>query len=158
MKNPTLSIALKVGMAFGLGLLVVGCGDPVPELPHYKPKSLEQQGKGITIAKSTPYNCKILGEVEGKDNTNGTKGATRELLREGALNDLRNEAGDAAGVGKRIMLNITNEEVLCSVVLEGKKGKTQQTIKCTDGLPIDAINGKLLSHRIHAQVFDCGEK
>lgn len=34
MKNSTLSIALKMGMAFGFGLLIVGCGDPVPELPQ----------------------------------------------------------------------------------------------------------------------------
>ena len=85
MKNSTLSIALKMGMAFGFGLLIVGCGDPVPELPHYKPKSIEPQGKGITIAKSTPYNCKILGEVEGKDNTNGTRRSNTRVAKGGCI-------------------------------------------------------------------------
>lgn len=142
----------------GASLLFVGCGDPVPQLPAYKPKALEQQGKGITVAKSTPYNCKILGEVEGKDNTQGTSGATRELLREGALNDLKNEAGETAGAGKRLMLNITKEVVQCLAVIDGKKGATRATIDCTEGLPANAQSGTLLSHRIHAQVFECGEK
>ena len=62
----------------------------------------------------------ILGEVEGKDNVGNTRGVTRELLREGALNDLKNEAGNVVTGGKRIMLSITKEQVTCVAKLQGE--------------------------------------
>ena len=146
---------ISLGISIGISFLVFGCANPEPQLPMFKPKALEAQGKGITVAKSTPYNCIILGEVEGKDNTRGTQGATRETLREGAINDLKNEAGNVAGEGKRIMLKINKEEVLCSVLMQnGRKA----VVKCNDGLPTGAVQGELDSHRIHADVFDCGGK
>lgn len=152
-----LSKILKFGAvgAF-VAIYTTGCGlfdSPEPK-PPYQPKQLEAQARGITVAKSTPYNCKILGEVEGKDNVIGKSGATRELLREGAMNDLRNEASYVAGQGTRAMLSITKEEVLCTATVGGE----MQTINCTNGLPKGAKNGSLVSHRIHAQVFDCGDK
>lgn len=141
-------------MGIGISLLFFGCGDPAPSLPEYQPKALESQGRGITVAKSTPYNCKILGEVEGKDTTRGTRGAIRETLREGAINDLRNEAGATAKDGKRIMLKITKEEVQCKATF--KDGS--RTVDCTNGVPQGATSASLLSHRIHADVFECGDK
>lgn len=149
---------ISLGIGIGISFLVFGCAEPEPQLPMFKPKSLEAQGKGITVAKSTPYNCRILGEVEGKDNTRGTQGATRETLREGAINDLKNEAGNAAGEGKRIMLKIDKEEVLCNALVQEGKQQVRKVVKCNDGLPSNAIQGKLDSHRIHADVFDCGGK
>ena len=145
---------IYLGLALGVSLFIFGCGEPVPELPAYKPKALESQGKGITIAKSTPYNCKILGEVEGKDSTEGTQGAIRETLREGASNDLRNTAGETVAAGKRIMLKITKEEIKC----RAKFKDGVRIVDCTNGAPQDAISSKLLSHRMHADVFDCGVK
>lgn len=144
--------ACAFGMVFLTGCGLFGGGEP-PKQP-YEPKKLEAQARGITVAKSTPYNCKILGEVEGKDNVGDRSGATRELLREGAINDLRNEASYVAGEGKRAMIAITKEEVKCIATV----GKARQNVDCTKGLPNGATNGVLVSQRIHAQVFDCGEK
>ncbi len=150
--------ALSFGaLSIGAALLLSGCFGPEPQpLPQYTPKALEAQGKGITIAKSTPYNCVILGEVEGKDNVGNTRGVTGELLRESALNDLKNEAGNVASNGKRIMLAITKEKVMCQAKFQ-KDAKTQM-VDCTDGTPQGAISARLESHRIHAQVFECGNK
>lgn len=144
-------------LPIGMTLLLSGCFGPEPQpLPQYTPKALEAQGKGITIAKSTPYNCVILGEVEGKDNVGNTRGVTRELLREGALNDLKNEAGNVVTGGKRIMLSITKEQVTCVAKLQGETNA--RSVDCTDGAPHGTISAALQSHRIHAQVFECGNK
>jgi len=78
----------KLGILVVVGLIFIACNSE-PPLPQYKPKPLEAQGKGITVAKNTPYNCKVLGEVEDKDNTGNTHGATKETLREGTINDLK---------------------------------------------------------------------
>ena len=149
---------VSLGIGIGVSFLIFGCADPEPQLPMFKPKALEAQGKGITVAKSTPYNCKALGEVEGKDDTQGTQGATRETLREGAINDLKNEAGNVVGENKRIMLKIDKEEVLCNALVQENRQLLRKVVKCNDGLPSNAIQGSLASHRIHADIFDCGEK
>jgi len=52
------------------------------------------------------------------------------------------------------MIRITKEDVKCSAIVGGQR----KTIDCTDGLPDGAINAYLISHRMHAQVFDCGDK
>lgn len=143
-------------IASGSLFLVFGCAEPKPS---YIPKALESQARGITTATSTPYNCKVLGEVEGRDDASGTQGATKERLREGAINDLRNEASSAVGgENKRIMLKINKEEIQCSAAMRGKA--TLQNIKCTHDyeVPKGAIIIAPISYRIHADVYDCGQK
>lgn len=85
---------------------MVGCGkEPTitPEVTKspYIPKQLKEQARGITVAKDAPYSCKILGEVEGKDIVGDRRDATKELLREGAMNDLRNEATYITGKARK---------------------------------------------------------
>ena len=50
-----------------------GCVQFVP----YEGKSLNPEARGITTVRSTPYGCKVLGEVEGKETTNPS---TAQLL------------------------------------------------------------------------------
>ena len=115
------SKVLKVGGVCIFGMVfLTGCGlfDTVePPKPQYQLKSIEAQARGVTVAKNIPYNCRILGEVEGKDNVGDRSGATRKLLRESAINDLRNEAYYVAEQGKRTMVNITKE--VCRIFLRG---------------------------------------
>lgn len=144
---------------------MVGCGviqepakaetqaEQLPK-PPFEPKQLEARARGISIAKDSPYNCKVLGEAEGKDNALDKSGATKELLRESALNDLRNEASYIAGEGKRVMIFITREEVLC----EGTVNGTRRSINCAFSLPKSVKNAVLTSYKIQAQVFECGDK
>ena len=150
-----LSKVLKFSSACAFGMVfLTGCGlfDTVtPPKPQYQPKSIEAQARGVTVAKNIPYNCRILGEVEGKDNVGDTSGATRELLRESAINDLRNEAFYVAGQGKRTMVNITKE--VCRIFLGG----AWQSVECRDGL-LPQGTQNIYSYRIQAQVFDCGER
>lgn len=145
-------------IASGSPFLFFGCIEPEPQDPLYTPKALEPQSRGITVVTSTPYNCKVLGEVEGKDNVLGTRGTTRERLREGAMNDLKNTAAATANLNNRIMIKITKESMRCSITLNGRK----QEIPCTYGYELNKLPPQVavypLSHRIHADVYDCGEK
>ena len=138
---------ISVACIFAM-LFLTGCGlfSTVEEKPPYQPKPIEAQARAVTVAKNIPYNCKILWEVEGKDSSRGTRGATKTMLREGAINDLRNEAYYVGGQGKRVMVNITKE--LCKVW----NGNNWQSVDC------NALQGNALSYRIHAQVFDCGDR
>lgn len=119
---------------------------------RFEPKPLEAQARGITLAKGTPYNCKILGEVEGKDSPEGRDGATREKLRESAMNELRNEAYYAMGENKRAILHITKEIALCDIFVSWRV--PSKIIDCTNSSSV----GGVISYTIHAQVFDCGER
>ena len=119
-----------------------GCVQFVP----YEGKSLNPEARGITTVRSTPYGCKVLGEVEGKETTNPstlyTNGSvTRETLRDSALNDLRNNAAEAIGKGKRITLRIVEENARCPLDEEGY-----------------AIESHITGYRISAQIFECGDK
>lgn len=125
-----------------------------PQHPPYEPKTLNENARGIAVAYSVPYNCKVLGEVEGKDEAGGKAAPTFEQIREGATNDLRNQAADLVRGGQRLMLSVTKEAMICQ--MRTKKDKYQEE-DCTrwDKLP---NNGQILSYRIHANVFECGEK
>lgn len=125
-----------------------------PQLPPYEPKTLNESARGIAVAYSIPYNCKVLGEVEGKDEAGGKAGPTFEQIREGATNDLRNQAADLVRGGQRLMLSVSKEAMICQV--RTKKDKYQEE-DCTlwNKLP---PNSQILSYRIHANVFECGEK
>lgn len=125
-----------------------------PQLPPYEPKALNESARGIAVAYSVPYNCRVLGEVEGKDETNGKAGPTFEQIREGATNDLKNQAADLVRGGQRLMLSVSKEALICQT--RSKKDSFQEE-DCTlwNKLP---PNSKILSYRIHANVFECGEK
>ena len=56
----------------------------VPQLPAYEPKRLNEEARGIAVAYSIPYTCKLLGEVEGKDSSDGKVPPSFEDIREGA--------------------------------------------------------------------------
>lgn len=144
-------------IASGSPFLFFGCIEPEPQDPLYTPKALESQGRGITFADSTPYNCRILGKVEGRDYVSGRRGATREKLRESAENELKNEAGRVVGENKRIMLRITKKDVRCIVLL---RNGNKQEIKCNEPILFggDIVNGAILSYSVEAEIFDCGEK
>ena len=54
------------------------------------------------------------------------------------------------------MLSITKEQVTCVAKLQGETNA--RSVDCTDGAPHGTIYAALQSHRIHAQVFECGNK
>lgn len=177
-----LNHSVKIGLVAGSVLMLVACsGEPKnnkkakhelkpdarqfavykavgyaidPQLPAYEPKTLNENARGIAVAYSVPYNCKVLGEVEGKDEAAGKAGPTFEQIREGATNDLRNQAADLVRGGQRLMLSITKEAMICQ--MRTKKDRYQEE-DCTlwNKLP---DNGQILSYRINANVFECGEK
>lgn len=158
MKTSLIKRLAQLLIVSGSPFLFFGCIEPEPQDPLYIPKALESQGRGITEAKSAPYNCRVLGEVEGKDNASGTRGATKERLREGAINDLKNEAGTTTNPNNRIMIKITKEIAQCTTTLNGKN----LIVPCTYDYELNKLPPQQLvyaySYRIHADVYDCGEK
>ncbi|CAD7288791.1 hypothetical protein [Campylobacter suis] len=100
----------------------------------------------MTIARSTPYNCTVLGEIGGRSDTVlGAVGANLQTLRDSAINDAKNTASQVVGANKRIMLRIFNEKAVCM--------QANRPVNCTEH-----EIGLIRSYRLNAQVFDCGEK
>lgn len=126
----------------------------LPQLPPYQPKALIEEAKGIAIVNGVPLNCKLLGESEGVDSSDGKSAPSFELIREGALNDLRNGAIDVTDARDRIILTPVKEAMTCEL----KTGADQFEEKdCTQWTQIPA-NGKILFYRIHANVYNCGPR
>lgn len=126
----------------------------VPQLPAYEPKRLNEEARGIAVAYSVPYTCKLLGEVEGKDNSDGKVPPSFEDIREGATNDLRNHAAELVNEDSRILVKLTKEAMTCEMRVNDGKYEEKD---CTAWEKIPQ-NGKILSYRIHANVFECGAK
>lgn len=121
------------------------------QMPTFSIIEVEDKNRAITVAKTAPYNCVALGEIEGKDSAAGTRGATTEVLRTSALNDLKNEAGFVVDATKRkVMLQVLREVSLC-LVDEG-------LVDCNKQQRVEGRLPQAFSYRIQAQVFDCGSK
>lgn len=126
----------------------------LPQLPAYEPKRLNEEARGIAVAHSIPYTCKLLGEVEGKDSSDGKVPPSFEDIREGATNDLRNRASELVNEDSRILVKLTKEAMICEMRV--KDGQYEEK-DCTAWQKIPQ-NGKILSYRVHANVFECGTK
>lgn len=135
---------LKLSSLIATSLMLVGCATV-----QYFPKALNENAKGIATVRTTPYGCKVLGEIEGKDNSPTQQGVivgnTLSALREGAMNDLRNNAVDVIGnSNKRSVLKIVSETAYCQA-------------------GVDCPNQTMESQHIHsylvkAEIFECGDK
>lgn len=135
-------LLLSSVMVTGVVTMLTGCVVTQP----FKPKELNENAKGITTVRSTPYGCKVLGEVEGMDEDLPHSNApTLEEARKGALNDLRNNAAEVVGKTKRVTLRIMEEKAVCFT----PSGNCDPDI--TDATMVK-------SFRVAAQVFECGEK
>ena len=126
----------------------------LPQLPSYEPKKLNEEARGIAVAYSIPYTCKLLGEVEGRDDSDGKVPPSFEDIREGATNDLRNHASELVNEDSRILLKLTKEAMICEMRVNDGKYEEKD---CTTWGKIPQ-NGKILSYRIHANVFECGTR
>lgn len=125
-----------------------------PRFPQYEPKMLNEGAKGIAIANSVPYTCILLGEVEGRDSSDGRAAPSFEEIREGTLNDLRNHATELVYNDSRILVSLTKEAMTCEMMLDDGKFEERD---CTSWSVIPN-NGRILSYRIHANVFECPGK
>ena len=124
-----------------------------PRFPQYEPKMLNEGAKGIAIANSIPYTCILLGEVEGRDSSDGRAAPSFEEIREGALNDLRNATMDLVDSQRdKVVITPTKEAMTCETMI----GENQyEESNCTSWTKIPN-NGKILYYRIHANVYACG--
>lgn len=136
---------LNFSIILGLSTLLAGCATQ-----QFIPKSLNENAKGISTVKTTPYGCKVLGEIEGKDDIPPSVGAmlvgnTLSLMREGAMNDLRNNAVDVVGnAKKRTVLKIVSEIAYCST-----------GVNCPDETK---DQHPIHSYLVKAEIFECGDK
>lgn len=118
---------------------------------EFFPKKLNGNARGIATVKSTPYGCKALGEVEGKDSSAIQSemvvvvGNTLSAVREGAMNDLRNNAVEVVGnSSKRTVLKIVYERAFCTTnaVCQNQRNTSQS----------------IHSYLVKAEIFECGDK
>lgn len=122
----------------------------------FVPKSLDKKAKGIATIKTSPYGCKLLGEVEGYEAparnrmNNGViteiTDITSDAVREGALNDARNKAAEIVGNSKkRTVLYLSKETPTCL-------GGCSKNPEIFD---IQWRNNDIRGYRVSAQVFEC---
>lgn len=126
----------------------------LPRLPQYNPKPLIEEAKGIAVVNGVPLNCKLLGEAEGIDDSDGKAAPSFELIREGALNDLRNRTMDLVDSRDRVILTPVKEAMTCE--MHTQDGQFEEK-DCTTWTQIPN-NGKILFYRIHANVYNCGAR
>ena len=126
----------------------------IPQLPQYMVEPLLEEAKGIAVVNGVPLNCKLLGESEGLASSDGKSAPSFEMIREGALNALRNNVIDLGDPRDRIILTPIKEAMTCEFRLENSQFEEKD---CTQWTQIPN-NGKILYYRIHANVYDCGVK
>lgn len=152
--NYTKEVEVTVDAAREITVTKVAPYIKLPQLPAYEPKRLNEEARGIAVAYSIPYTCKLLGEVEGKDNSDGKVPPSFEDIREGATNDLRNHAAELVNDDSRLLVKLTKEAMTCEMRVSDGRYEEKD---CTAWEKIPQ-NGKILSYRIHANVFECGIK
>lgn len=136
---------LCLGVLSGLSTVLTGCATE-----PFVPKALNENAKGISTVRSTPYGCKVLGEIEGKDEKKSIAGGiiiggTLLSMREGAMNDLRNNAVEVVGNSKkRTVLKVISEAAFCA---QGYKCPNQE-------IEIQNIH----SYLVKGEIFECGDK
>lgn len=92
-------------------LFLVGC-ETTP-VWHQSPELMDE-ARGIVESESAPYNCKSLGDITGEDVRDATERVAAGALRQGAHNDLRNQAVHVVrDPSKRIVLNIRRKHYTC---------------------------------------------
>ena len=126
----------------------------LPRLPQYTPKPLMEEARGIAVVNGVPLYCKLLGEAEGIDSSDGKGAPSFEQIREGAWNDLRNGTMDLVDSRSKIVLTPVKEAMTCELHMEGDQFEEKD---CTTWTQIPN-NGKILFYRIHANVFDCSAR
>lgn len=132
----------------------------LPRLEPYKPVELLEEAKGIAVLNGIPLNCKLLGEVEGIDSSDGKGAPSFEEIRAGTLNDLRNKTLDVADARDRVVVVPRKEAMTCELRSKDKLNVFDER-DCTTWKKIPEVEGeegKILFYRIHADVFDCGAR
>lgn len=139
---------LNLSVLVGLSVLLTGCATQ-----RFVPKQLNDNARGIATTRTTPYGCVVLGDVEGRDSIPARRGIglvvgnTQSAVREGAMNDLRNNAVDVVGNTKnRTVLSITYEKAYCIAGTECPKEQLKN-----ENMQID-------SYLVKGAVFECGSK
>ena len=144
---------LGVALATFVTVNFTGCGlldFETTAKPQFEVTPLRDEAKPISFSPSKPYGCMIVGEREGKANASGTRGATKELLRTSARNDLRNEATHLIQLGqsKRFLVYISKETAICD--LQGRE------VNCAS-IPVSQGQQEPLprAYRVFGEVYEC---
>jgi len=132
----------------GVTLLFVGCGGGgntgIADGEEGESGYMDLDPTQVTVAKSIPYNCKLLGEVQGSFGS-----LSPDAIREEALTDARTKAAQVVGSENRTTIVITREVATC-------KGKGGKDYTCSPASAKVVPPGAVLTHTFEAQVFDCG--
>lgn len=138
-----------------VSLFMVGCAELFPEpLPQYKSTKLSQEAHTIIFSPSKPMGCIFVGEIEGRANAVGTRGATIDLLETSAKNDLRNNAVHLKTLGenKRYIIYIARKTAKCMQYVSGQ-GTIE--IDCYSHLIPKEQKLNPNSYRVYGDIYEC---
>lgn len=136
---------LTVGVLCAVSLFVAGCGFFSSPLPPYQQTELTAEGHRLAFSQNKPMGCMLVGEKEGLASVGKTSGATIELLRQSARNDLINKSAYLAQVGssKRMVVYQSSETWRCNV--EGNEVPCQ----------INTATKNFSSVRVGGEIYEC---
>lgn len=127
---------LKLTSFMGALLVLASCS----QLPEFTAKPLNNNAKQISVVREIPYGCRVVGNVSGLDSEHkGQRFPRLDMVREGALNDLRNNSADLLGKRQNMHVRIINEYATCF-------------IKDCENLKDDDI---VKSYHVEAQILEC---
>ena len=131
----------------GVSLLVAGCSLFQKPLPPYQIIEQTADAHRLAFSQSKPMGCMLVGEKEGRARVGATSGATMELLRESARNDLLNKSAYLVEVGssKRLVVYQSKEIWMCT-------SKEVPEIPCANAnFKIEDVS----SLRVAGEIYEC---
>lgn len=115
----------------------------------HKIPTLTSRGQKVILSKETPTGCRTVGEVEGIDYRKNYESLVPfDVLKKGAINDLKNKVGKKTTVSRPV-IQIIETGYVC-----GKKKSTEQGYECSYE---QATSGKysLFAVAYRAIIFSC---
>lgn len=136
-------------LIFGFGIMAMLGGCTVKE---FTPKALNSGADRIAVVSQLLSNCKYISDVYGYDERPDVVGEvtymTKERMRQGALNDMKNKAIGVALELKRPTILIKREKPVCSRLFVAKECDPNK----------DLSNYIVVKYSIEGEIYDCSDK
>ena len=131
-----------------LSFVLIGCVPP--PAPHPK-IILHEEARKVLLSEGTMVNCRILGQVEGKDEQSGYPWVEYNQLDENAKNDLRNNAAVLNRDNKLANVRILSKEIHCQLPRIGWTNCSRSYVENDPYILVKYVKYK-------GEILDCGER
>lgn len=134
-----------------LSFVLAGCNYTPP--PKHSDIYLNDEAKSVLLSEGTMVNCRVLGQVEGKDERYQGEypPAIYTQLDENAKNDLRNNASVYNKQDRLISVRILDKEIHC---FDTRLGWTN----CSSAYMKAYPNSEVKYVKYKGEILDCGER